>query len=203
VHTAVLPSDLPCDGCGLPATPEHIAERIRRLELATRFRPVRIGALFVALAPPPRPEDHFYGPAESKEFLDPFLDALGIYGPVERAAPQSTAKVADSERLAEFQKRGHYLAYLSECPVNGNKKSAEATVARLGFNLVRRIQLNYRPKHIVLLGQELLPLVEMIDGVGIGPTLLLDRGLPLPAPGTGGKDWKALFQRAVASVSPS
>jgi hypothetical protein len=131
------------------------------------------------------------------------LEALGIHGPVERAEPQSSAKVADSERLAEFQKRGHYLAYLSECPVPGSKKSAEGTIARLGFNLLRRIQLNYRPKHIVLLGQELLPLVEMIDGMGIGPTLLLDHGLPLPAPGTGSKDWKALFQRAVASVSPS
>jgi hypothetical protein len=187
---------LPCDACGLPASAEHIAGRIRRLELATRFRPVHIRVLFVALAPPVRPEDHFYGPAQSKEFSNPLLEALEIPLP-------ATGAPTEVERLTEFQRRGHYLAYVSECPVTGTVKPAETTIARLGFNLIRRIQLNYRPKHIVPVGQELFPLIEMLVGTGIGPALILNQGLPLPSPGTGGTDWNALVRRAVASVSPS
>ena len=70
---------LPCDGCGLPASPEHIAERVRRLELSTRFRPIHMGVLFVALAPPDSPaKTIFMARRESKEFFDPFLEALEI-----------------------------------------------------------------------------------------------------------------------------
>src|SRR5207249_10650226 len=38
-------TDLPCDGCGQAASAEHIARRLRRLEWATRFRPVHIHTL--------------------------------------------------------------------------------------------------------------------------------------------------------------
>src|ERR1700680_2959281 len=95
------PNYLPCDGCGLPASPEHIARRVRRLELSTRFRPVHIGLLFVARAPSVRPEDDFYGPAESKEFAAPFLDAVEIHSPAEKAAPELDARAIESGRLAE------------------------------------------------------------------------------------------------------
>src|SRR5215472_9195783 len=71
---------LPCDGCGLPATQEHIGARIRRLELATQYRPIHIGILFVALAPPPRPEGDFYAPAQSREFSDSFRERRFHYG---------------------------------------------------------------------------------------------------------------------------
>jgi hypothetical protein len=193
---------LPCDGCGLPASPEHIAARLRRLELSTRFRPVHIGILFVALEPPVRPEDDFYGPAESKEFSDPFLEALDIRTSAEKAAPGSDARAADLARLAEFQRRGFYLAYLSECPIPGNVEPAATTIARLAPTLIRRIRFNYKPKHITPLGLELIPLVEMLRAAGIGPILTLDRGLALPVPRTGDGEWMELFQRAVASVAP-
>src|ERR1700756_2828815 len=90
-----------CDGCGLPASPEHIAARIRRLELATRFRPVHIGILFVLPAPPLKPEDDFYAPAESLEFSSPFLKSLEISASGEEATPER-----DGQKLAEFQRRG-------------------------------------------------------------------------------------------------
>jgi hypothetical protein len=100
------PSYLPCDGCGLPASPGHIAERLKRLELSTRFRPVHIGVLFVALAPRIRTEDDFYGPAESKEFIDPFLEALEIpASSSNNVAPGSDSQVAGTTRLVEFQRR--------------------------------------------------------------------------------------------------
>jgi len=196
------PNYLPCDGCGLPASPEHIAGRLRRLELSTRFRPVHIGILFVALAPPLRPEDEFYGPAESKEFSDPFLDALDIRTSTDKAAPGSDARATDSARLAEFQRRGYYLAYLSECPIPANEASAASAIARLGPTLIRRIRFNYRPKLVAPLGEELLPLIEMLRAAGIDPVLTLDQERALPAPRTGDRQWTVLLQRAVASIAP-
>jgi len=196
------PSFLPCDGCGLPASPEHIAARLRRLELSTQFRPVHISILFVALAPPLRPEDDFYGPAESKEFSEPFLEALGISSSTDKAAPGPDAHATRLARLAEFQRRGYYLTYLSECPMPGNEEPAASTIARLAPTLIRRIRFNYKPKHITPLGEELFPLVELLSAAGLGPILTLDQGLALPAPRTGDREWMELFQRAVASVAP-
>jgi hypothetical protein len=198
----ISPNCLPCDGCGLPASPEHIAERVRRLELSTRFRPVHIGVLFVALRPAVRPEDDFYGPAESKEFFDPFLEALEISSSKDSAAPGSDTHTANIARLAEFQRRGYYLAYLSECPIPENTEPAASTIARLGPTLIRRIRFNYKPKHIAPLGQELFPLVDMLRVAGIGPILTLDQGLALPSLRTGDRESLELFQRAVATVAP-
>jgi hypothetical protein len=71
-------SSILCDGCGLPASPEHIAARMERLELVTRFRPIHIHVLFVALDPMPRPQDEFFRPPESRQFFDSLLSALDV-----------------------------------------------------------------------------------------------------------------------------
>lgn len=196
------PNDLPCDGCGLPASPEHIAARLRRLELSTRFRPLHIGILFIALAPPPRPEDEFYAPAESKEFFDPFLAALDIPAPADKVAHGSDTRATDSLRLADFQRRGYYLACLSECPIPANVEPAASTIARLAPTLIRRMRFNYKPKHVAPLGQELLPLVDLLTAAAIGPVLTLDQGLALSVPRTGDREWTKLFRRAVAPAAP-
>jgi hypothetical protein len=193
---------LPCDGCGLPASPQHIANRVRRLEFATRFRPVHNGILFIALAPSLRVEDDFYSPAKSKELTDPLLEALEIQTAPEKAGMEGNADAGDSPRLAEFQRRGYYLAYLSECPLPENEGPAASTIARLGPTLIRRIKFNYRPKHIAPLGQELFPLVEILKNAGIGPVLTLDHRLALLVPGTGDQRVLELFRRAIAAVSP-
>jgi hypothetical protein len=163
---------------------------------------VHIGVLFVALAPPVRPEDDFYGPSESKEFFDPFLEGLEIPSSAEKAVPGPDTPAADSARLVEFQRRGYYLAYLSECPIAQSEEPAPSTIARLGATLIRRIRFNYKPKMISPLGQELSPLVDVLRVPGIGPILRLDQGRALPTPGTGEPEWSELFQRAVATVAP-
>jgi hypothetical protein len=202
MNMGISPNYLPCDGCGLPASPDHIAGRLRRLELSTRFRPVHIGVLFVALAPPFRPDDDFYGPAKSKEFAHPLLEALETRSSTDRAGPESNTDATDSASVAEFQRRAYYLAYLSECPIPENEEAAASTITRLGPTLIRRIRFNYKPKHIAPLGQELFPLVEMLRVAGIGSILTLDQGQPLPTPRTGARDWMELFQRAVSTVVP-
>lgn len=195
------PKFFPCDGCGLPASPQHIADRLKRLELYTRFRPVHIGILFVALAPALRPEDDFYGLAEPREFADPFLEALEIYSSADHSAAESNAHSANSARLAEFQRKGYYLAYLSECPLPENEDSVSPTIARLGPTLIRRIRFNYKPKHIAPLGQELLALADLLRAASLGPILTLDGALPLPAPRAGARDWMGPFRRAVNNVA--
>jgi len=194
---------LPCDGCGFTATPQHIAARIRRLELATQFRPIHIGILFVAFAPPTAAEDDFYTPPRSSRFFDLLLEGLGISAAPAKAAPNAEPQSQDSDRLSEFQRRGHFLAHLSECPMLTEAQSAAESITRLAPNLIRRIRFNYKPKYIALLGTELAPLVEVLRSAGLGPSLILHRGLPLPLPGTGAKDWQSLFQSAVASAAPS
>ena len=49
-----------CDSCGEPASPEHIRDRILRLERSTRYRPIHISLLLICTAPPMRAEDDLY-----------------------------------------------------------------------------------------------------------------------------------------------
>jgi hypothetical protein len=161
-----------CDGCGLPASPDHIAERLGRLEFATRFRPVHINVLFVAHAPQTRPQDDFYRPPESPEFFDAFMDAVEIpvfgtetdvgTGQLDRAAA----------RLGEFQRRGYYLSYLSECPIVRSDNAASIAIARLGPTLIRRVRFNYKPKRVVLLGNDLSPLLDLLNEAGMSSSLV-------------------------------
>src|SRR5271170_1398857 len=56
-----------CDGCGAPADEAHLRQRIERLEMATRFRPIHIQTLLLADSPPSRVEDYFYRPIREGE----------------------------------------------------------------------------------------------------------------------------------------
>jgi hypothetical protein len=196
---------LPCDGCGLPATPEHIAARIRRLELSTRYRPVHIGLLFVAMAPPLQEDQFFYGPPSAEaagDFFDSFLSALEIEAAAAPPAAPADVEAAKTAQLVEFQRRGYHLAYLSECPIPEGEAAARETIAREVPTLIRRIRFNYRPKHIALLGAELAPIVDLLRAGQNGLVLTLDQGQPLPVPRTGDQTARKLFQNAIAGVVP-
>ena len=66
----------------------HIRRRIERLELATRYRPIHIQTLFLALAPPEAMEDFFYSVAPpaadpsngAKRWLAQVMAEAGIGG---------------------------------------------------------------------------------------------------------------------------
>jgi hypothetical protein len=133
--------------------------------------------------------------------------------------------------LLEFQRRGYYLTYLSECPVTpehfanvevtrgmtnlgiahgavdsgidgAQVSNARECISRLAPTLIKRIRFNYRPKHVVLLGTHLSPLMGVFEDAGLGPLLLLDRGAPLTIPGTGDGSSLTLFRRAVNIETP-
>lgn len=189
-----------CDGCELPASPEHIAARMERLELVTRFRPIHIQVLLIALDPMPRPEDEFYRPPETRHFFDSLLSALDISTPAE-----SNAAEAAAANLLEFQRRGYYLTYLSECPLpsahstgqGADDSAARDCITRLAPTLVKRIRFNYKPKHVALLGTNLSSLIEIFEQAGIARLLLLDQGKPLTVPSAGDAPSLFLFQRTV------
>ncbi|HEV8384690.1 MAG TPA: hypothetical protein VGQ11_07440 [Candidatus Acidoferrales bacterium] len=198
-----------CDGCGLPATPEHIALRIRRIELATFYRPIHIQALFLAEAPPELLEDYFYFPAKrrqdrgrySRALFDELMTGLRIRPPEADDAPAC---------LAEFQKRGLFLADCLECPVadivpgvreHTAKASALELTHRYGATIVRRIQFSYKPKHIILLSTRTRHLIPLLQHASLGDRLILYNGLPLHFPHPDNPGAQAQFRSGLAEIA--
>jgi len=201
---------LRCDGCGLPASAEHIAARLERLELATRLRPVHINLLFVPLLPSGDPEDDFYRPPMSSAFFDSFAEALDLSRSDGPALPPGDKNEARIAQLMEFQRRGYYLAYVSECPLPAGGDNAQAgerwdaaeVLRRLAPTLVKRIQFNYKPKQVALLGTELHPLVELLKQTGMAANLLLDGEAPLALPNPGDGASIARFRACLVIGAP-
>jgi hypothetical protein len=198
----IEPTTLLCDGCGLPASVQHIADRVARLERATRFRPIHINILFLALAPPSDPKKDFYGPNEAG---DPLLAALDI-GQA-GGAPSSDSNTAS---VIEFQKKGYFQTYLSECPPtpqahknSGPEDSADPEYfSRLSISLIRRIRFNYRPKHVALLGANMHPMIKILEQAKLGPLLLLDQGQPLTLPQAGDPSSLERFRKTLQTQPP-
>lgn len=197
-----------CDACGRSASPEHIALRLRRLELATRFRPLHIGILFLAEAPPSRLEDYFYHPAEdasqraglSRVLFDALMQGVGI-------AP--LAGKSDEGCLVEFQKRGFFLADSLECPVEeiapglregATRVNAAELAHRYAPTIVKRIQFSYKPKHLVLLSTRTRHLIPFLQQAGLSDRLLLYQGLPLHFPHAHNPAAQAQFHAGLAEV---
>ncbi len=197
-----------CDGCGFLADEEHLRRRIERLELATRFRPIHIGVLFVGDAPTPAREDDFYLPASNRgarsgparAFFDDLMEGCRIPGAVEKS---------EEICLNEFQRGSFFLAYIAECPValgpgssEGEKQAidAEEPVRRYGATMIRRIQYSYKPKSIVLLGGRTRPLIAILQTAGFAERLLLDRGEPILIPEANNQAARARFRETLAKI---
>jgi hypothetical protein len=158
-----------CDGCGAPADETHIRERIERLEMPTRFRPIHIQVLLLGDAPPVRIEDYFYRPlrdgesrsAGAKDFFIEMLHEAGI-------TPDAAA--TEEAALAEFQRRGFYLADAIECPVATPEELSER-VAQASSTILKRIEFSYRPKHVVPIGDAVKALIPMLQKSSIGDRL--------------------------------
>jgi hypothetical protein len=158
-----------CDGCGAPADEAHIRQRIERLEMATRFRPIHIQVLLLGDAPPTRIEDYFYRPpregeSRSSAAKDFFLEVMKAAGIVPDASANEEAA------LAEFQHRGFYLADAVECPVATPQELSEC-ITRASSTLLKRIEFSYRPKRVVPLGIAVKALIPTLQKSSIGDRL--------------------------------
>jgi hypothetical protein len=156
-----VPTHLPCDGCGQLVSAEHIARRLQRLEWATRFRPIHIQALLLAASAPEADSEFVYSPEA------PFT---GLAGDLLSALSISTAGKSNEEILADFQKRGLFLAYVLECPVATGTRLAEA-VDLLDRHLpqaLARIRRSLKPKRALVLSQDLQPFLLQLSEAALG-----------------------------------
>src|SRR5438270_9659981 len=101
-------SDLRCDACGQPASPEHIARRLQRLEWTTRYRPVHIGTLLLGAVAPQNDSSFIYCPSGNwKGEAQLLFAAAGLA--LEEKSPESV--------LTEFQRAGFFVTHVLECPL--------------------------------------------------------------------------------------
>jgi hypothetical protein len=162
---------IPCDGCGQPASSEHIAQRLLRLEWATRYRPIHLNTLLLGAVSPAGQSDFLYSPDEGHGGeAAQLLGAAGI---------NTTNKTAEAIG-SEFQRLGLYLTHILECPAIPGASSqviADAINSRLPL-IFTRIRRSLKPKRLVLFGEISVPSIEQFAAAQLGCELILDDGKP-------------------------
>jgi len=162
-------SVMPCDGCGQPASADHIAKRLRRLEWTTRYRPVHISALLLgAFAPEDDFEFLYSGNSPFRGEAARLLDVVGV--PHAGRPPEAV--------LADFQRRGFLLTHVLECPLETVANGAPQLLEKRISSVFSRIRRSLKPKQLVLLSDELGPLTNLFVKQDLGCSLVLDHGKP-------------------------
>jgi len=170
--------------------PEHVRERIARLEMATRFRPLHMQTLLLASAPPPALSDFFYqaeglsAPAGwAGDFFRAVMMAAGIHS--KGKSPQAC--------LLEFQRLGCYLAFVQECPAGGEGPGADA-----GATLARRIRFSYKAKNVLALDGPARTLLQALPMDSLGPARVMSCSVAIPAAAAGSSGEWSKFAEALA-----
>ncbi len=174
-------STLVCDGCGQAASPGHIAARLRRLEWATRFRPVHIRVLFVGAAAPAEEADFLYavagvgaGSGCGGSFSGEGRELLAAAGLLSQAETKGRAEI-----LSLFQHCGYFLTHVLECPLDRNNedtRTLEEACARRLPEALARIRRSLKPQRIALISQSLDALIPQFAGGAPGAALVLNGG---------------------------
>ncbi|HXE36554.1 MAG TPA: hypothetical protein VN087_21755 [Verrucomicrobiae bacterium] len=167
---SILTNFLDCDGCGQPASPEHIARRLQRLEWATRYRPVHIGAILLGGVSPESDRDFLYAgkfEGEARRLLE--------------VAEISPAGKSPEIVLSEFQRIGFFLTHVLECPLETGRlgdPACEALLRRRASQVLTRIRRSLKPKRVVLISELLAPLAGRFSSAEMGCSVLLDGAKP-------------------------
>jgi hypothetical protein len=163
-------SEILCDGCGQPASPEHIARRLQRLEWATRYRPIHLHTLLLGAISPLAPVEFLYSPEKTHSG-----EAANL---VAAAGISISGKPADAIQ-SEFQRRGIYLTHVLECPLDvlstGPDFLTNAFISRLP-TLFTRIRRSLKPKRLAFVSRSLTPLIERFASAQLNCELALDDG---------------------------
>ena len=136
----------------------------------TRYRPIHVQALFLGSA----------SPANGGEYL---YSARGLFTGEGAALLKSlsieTAERAVDQVLSDFQRRGYLLAHVLDCGEvsGGNTLSREALAWRIPATLTR-IRQSFKPKRLVLLGQELAEFIPQFIAANLDAALILQDGKP-------------------------
>jgi hypothetical protein len=161
---------LACDGCGQPASPEHTALRLQRLEWSTRYRPIHIAALLLGGFSPLADADFLYSGKFGGE-AGRLLDAVGI---------ACAGKTPDGV-LSEFQRGGFFLTHLLECPLESGQAGpllCESLLARRMSHVMTRVRRSLKPKRVILISESLGPLVARLSSAELGCPVILDGDQP-------------------------
>jgi hypothetical protein len=143
---------LPCDGCGQGANSVHLAKRFERLEWTTRYRPVHIGTVLLGAVAPARDANFLYSPGG---------ELGGEGGRVLEAAGISRIGKSSEAALIEFQRRGLFLTYVLECPLEpGSEGDAERLINARFAATAARIRRSLRPKRVISISLLLEPLLH-------------------------------------------
>lgn len=184
-------TSLRCDGCGQSALPEHIARRLRRLEWATRYRPVHIQSLLLGCFAPSQDAEFLYAPGgEFRGEAWLLLRAVGMkseWPPFETRGNQKAVPATASPSgktveamQAEFQAAGFFLTHLLECPLDPEHSGAAATaLLREHLPLVAsRIRRSLKPKRVILVTEMPQEVVQDILALDLGCEVMLNDGKP-------------------------
>lgn len=184
-----------CDGCGQGASREHLRLRNRWLELASRFRPIRINTLILTPEPPPEIEDFFYFPQgwpkdpQVRSFQEAMLECCGI------ALPGASGR---EPALRDFQQKGNFWAGCVECPTGlSGDEEFDALARRITPTLELRIRYSYRPKSILLISDRLVGVAVALGKANLEARLLMRDGRPVPLPNLMESAGRARFQEEV------
>jgi hypothetical protein len=179
-----------CDGCGAQVNDAHIRQRIERLELATRFRPLHISVLFIDAAPPARFEDYFYRATSDRSERSPasraYFDDL-----VKCAGVAAGSGMTEEAALTEFQRHGFFLVGAVECALEGHAEPAKA-IERVAPVVMRRVKVSYKPKSVAFLSPDTQALVAVFQANDWADRLILDHGRPFAEPFSTGRLARAL-----------
>lgn len=188
-----------CDGCGESVEAGHIRQRIERLELATRFRPIHVNLLLIDAAPPIRREDFLYD--ASTPLRSRSAAGQAYFVELTKLAGATTGPDAPLEPiLAEFQHGGFFLASAVECPMDDSDRLSEV-IRRLAPTVVCRVQASYKPKYVALISQPTRDLIEPLRASGWGERLILESGAPFATPVVGGSAMAESHPQAQAAPS--
>lgn len=159
-----------CDGCGQPATAEHTARRLQRLEWATRFRPVHIATLLLGAVSPPADEEFLYCGKFAGE-ARALLDVAGI----------GVANKSSEAVLSEFQRGGCFVTYVLECPLEANGSNSLSIgdlISRRVPAVAARIRRSLKPKRTILFASGAATDISVIADADLGCPVLLDESKP-------------------------
>jgi hypothetical protein len=163
-------SEISCDGCGQPASPEHLARRLQRLEWSTRYRPIHLHTLLLGSISPQSSPEFLYSPEQTHS---------GEAANLVAAAGISVAGKSADAILSEFQRRGIYLTHVLECPLDvassGTDFLHNAFISRLP-TLFTRIRRSLKPKRLAFVSGSLTSLIERFASTQLNCELVLDDG---------------------------
>lgn len=204
---------LRCDGCGQVCSPEHIAQRLRRLEWATRYRPVHIQMQLLGGIAPREDAEFLYAPSgELQGEANALLRAVGIESgrpPFEaqgkQEAVQATASLSGKtveEIQKEFQAAGFFLTHILECPLEPGQTGEAGASALLRKHLpavASRIRRSLKPKRVILVTEIPSEVVQDILALDLGCEVILNDGKPFALAPSATETEIAQFRAALES----